>query len=57
MISPSLLPLETAPVDVGLPNRAYSYLDQAVQELQLDSGILAVLSHPRTDFSRQVLED
>ena len=47
MISPSLLPLETAPVDVGLPNRAYSYLDQAVQELQLDSGILAVLSHPR----------
>lgn len=48
MFTPSLLPLETAsPAHICPFDQACSYLEQAGKELQLDQGLLEVLSHPR----------
>ncbi len=48
MLSPSPLPLETlSQADIPSCTRAYSYLGQAARELQLDRGLLEILSHPR----------
>ena len=48
MVSPSLLPLETpSPAYICPFDQACSYLEQAARELQLDQGLLAVLSKPR----------
>lgn len=44
----SLLPLETpSPAFICPFDQACSYLDQAAKELQMDQGLLEVLSHPR----------
>jgi len=48
MLSPSLLPLEApTPAHICPFAQACSYLEQAARELQLDQGLLAVLSNPR----------
>jgi len=48
MGSPSLLPLETpTPAHICPFDQACSYLQQAARELQMDQGLLAVLSNPR----------
>ncbi len=48
MGSPSVLPLEPAsPAHICPLDQTCSYLDQAAQELQLDPGLQAILSHPR----------
>lgn len=48
MVSPSLLPLEApTPAHICPFAQACSYLEQAAQELQLDQGLLAILSNPR----------
>lgn len=48
MASPSLLPLETSsPAHICPLNQACRYLEHAAQNLQLDQGVLAVLSNPR----------
>ena len=48
MGSPSLLPVEAAsPAHICPLDQACSYLEQAAHELKMDSGILAILSHPR----------
>ncbi len=48
MVSPSLLPLEApTPAHICPFAQACSYLEQAARELQLDQGLLAILSNPR----------
>ncbi len=48
MVSTSLLPLETpSPAYICPFDQACSYLNQAARALQLDSGLLAILSSPR----------
>ncbi|MBW4649591.1 MAG: Glu/Leu/Phe/Val dehydrogenase [Kastovskya adunca ATA6-11-RM4] len=48
MTSPLLLPLEApTPAHICPLNQACSYLEQAAQELNLDSGVLTILSYPR----------
>ena len=48
MVSSSLLPHETpTPAHICPWNQACSYLEQAAQELQMDQGLLVVLSNPR----------
>lgn len=48
MASPSLLPLlAPTPAHICRFDQACSYLEQAARELQLDQGLLAVLSNPR----------
>ena len=48
MITTSLLPLENAsPAHICPFDQACSYLEQAARELNLDQGLLEVLSHPR----------
>ena len=48
MVSPSLLPLEApTPAHICPFGQACSYLEQAARELQLDQGLLAILSNPR----------
>ena len=48
MVSPSLLPLLTpTPAHICPFDQACSYLEQAARELQLDQGLLAILSNPR----------
>ncbi|MBD2104149.1 Glu/Leu/Phe/Val dehydrogenase [Leptolyngbya sp. FACHB-261] len=48
MMSPSLLPLVTpSPAHICPFDQACSYLEEAAKELQLDSGLLAILSSPR----------
>ncbi len=48
MGSPSLLPLETpSPAHICPFDQACSYLEQAARELQMDQGLLLILSNPR----------
>ena len=48
MVSSSLLPLETpTPAHICPLDQACSYLEHAARELQLDQGVLAILSNPR----------
>jgi glutamate dehydrogenase (NAD(P)+)/glutamate dehydrogenase (NADP+) len=48
MVSPSLLPLEApTPAHICPFDQTCSYLEQAARELQLDQGLLAILSNPR----------
>ncbi|MUL35931.1 Glu/Leu/Phe/Val family dehydrogenase [Gloeocapsopsis dulcis] len=48
MVEASVLPLEApSPAHICPFDQACSYLEQAAKELQLDPGLLAVLSHPR----------
>ena len=48
MISPSLLPLESpSPAYICPLDQTCNYLEQAARELNLDPGLLAILSNPR----------
>ncbi len=48
MVSTSLLPLSTpTPAHICPIDQACSYLEQAARELQMDQGLLAILSNPR----------
>jgi glutamate dehydrogenase (NAD(P)+) len=48
MVLSSLLPFETpSPAYICPFDQACSYLDQAAKELQMDQGLMEILSHPR----------